>query len=220
MHEGFSPGSPSSRGQRILIADKDFSTLESLTNTFRDRRLDIDFHLCTSHNSAGLKLFRSSYDLIISAAHLAEIDNFYLLRHNQTLQPHVPLLVTAGASDKEAARRVLIRGAFDVITTPLDHEQTVTTIRLGLWHNQLMTLISCREKAVEKYRQHLLACPYRQEMDAIFLETLSAIEKSITAFQLATLKTEGFAELAMTVKKQVRERALRSLDTLLESSTS
>lgn len=220
MPEGFSPASLLSRCSRILIADKDLSILESLTNTLGDRRLDVDFDLCTSHDSAGLKLFRSAYELIISAAHLAEIDNFYLLRHTQTLQPYVPLLITASASDREAARRLLLQGAFDVITTPLDHEQTVATIRLGLWHKQLMTLISCKEKAVEKYRQHLLAYPYKQEMDAVFLRTLSAIENSITAFQLAGLKTESFAELATTVKQQAREKAMRRLDTVFENSTS
>lgn len=219
MPEGF-PARSSPRCQRILIADKDFSTLESLTNTLGDRRLDVDFHLCTSHSSAGLKLFQSSYEVIISAAHLAEIDDCYLLRHIQTLRPHSPLLVTASASEKEVARRVLVQGAFDVLTTPLNHEQTVATIRLGLWHNQLMSLISCNEKAGEKYRQHLLAYPHKQEMDAIFQKTLSAIEKSIAAFQLAGLKTEDFAELASSIKQQAQERALRRLDTVWQSSAS
>jgi DNA-binding NtrC family response regulator len=220
MSEGFSPASSSARCPRILIADKNFSTLESLTNTLADRRLDVDFHLCTSHNSAALKLLRSSYELIISAAHMAESDDFYLLRQIHSLRPHSPLLVTASTSDKEVARRVLLQGAFDVLPTPLHHEQTVTTIRLGLWHNQLMTLISCKEKAVEKYRQHLLAYPYKQEMDTVFQKTLSAIENSIAAFRLAGLKAEGFADLATTVKQQARERALRRLDTLLHNSTS
>jgi len=213
MRAGFFPTSPSSRPPRILVADKDFSTLESLTNTFGDRRLDVDFHLCTSHNSAALKLFRSSYELIISAVHLAEIENFYLLRQNKTLQPHVPLLVTAGASDKEAARRMLVQGAFDVITTPLDREHTVATIRLGLWQNRLMHLIASKEKAVEKYRQHLHAYPF-QEMNAVFSKTISAIEKSIAAFQLADLRMNSFAELATTIQQQARERALRRLDAL------
>ena len=53
MPEGFAPVTPLSRCSRILIADNDFSTLESLTDTLGDRRLDFDFHLCTSTGVQG-----------------------------------------------------------------------------------------------------------------------------------------------------------------------
>jgi hypothetical protein len=55
-------------------------------------------------------LLAHSYQLVISGAHLAEMPDFRLLRSIQALEPFVPFVVTADASEKESARRVLGRG--------------------------------------------------------------------------------------------------------------
>jgi DNA-binding NtrC family response regulator len=142
---------------RLLIADSNLATVESLVQTFGDRRLHFDYDVCTSHNQAVVKLFRSPppYHLIISSVRLAEVDDFFLLKHNRQLQPFVPFVITAGASEINASRRALEKGAFDLILTPLEHEQTVSTIRLGLWHNKVKALIASRDKVIERYQQHL-----------------------------------------------------------------
>ena len=64
------------RFPRLLIAENNFSTVESLLTTIGDRRLDLDFDVCTSHDGAMRKLFDSPYQLIISDVHLAETDDF------------------------------------------------------------------------------------------------------------------------------------------------
>jgi CheY-like chemotaxis protein len=124
---------------------------------FRNRRLDVDFDVCTSHDHAVVKLFRSPppYQLIISGVRLAEFNDFFLLKHHQNLQPFVPFVVTSGALDTESSRRALEEGAFDFIPTPLDPEQTVNTIRLALWHNKLKALTASRDKILERYRLHI-----------------------------------------------------------------
>src|SRR5689334_6636960 len=92
---------------RILIAENNIATVESIIGTFGDRRLDVDYDVCTSHDHAVVKLFRSPppYQLIISSVRIAEIDDFFLLKHNHNLQPFVPLVVTSGASDTESSRQ-------------------------------------------------------------------------------------------------------------------
>src|SRR5262249_17969621 len=97
--------------------------------------------------------------LIISGAQLAEMDDFLLLRRTKAFHTYVPLVVTASASEKDSARRLLTKGAFDLITTPLEHEQTVGTIRLALWQSKLMGLIAHKEETLEKYRQHMTDYP-------------------------------------------------------------
>ena len=81
-------------------------------------------------SNAVWKLLAARYQLIISGTHLAEMDDC-LLKRAQALQPFVPFVVTASASEKERARRVLERGALDLMLSPLDHGQTVRTIRLA-----------------------------------------------------------------------------------------
>jgi DNA-binding NtrC family response regulator len=54
--------------------------------------------------------------------HLAELDDFLLLKRIQALEAFVPLVITATTGDKASARRLLEQGAFDLITTPVEHE--------------------------------------------------------------------------------------------------
>lgn len=117
---------------RLLIVEKNFSAIEPLIRTFGDRRLTVDFDVSSSPRSALGMLLASPYQLIISDAHLPEMENFSLLRRVQALEQFVPVVVTADASEKESARRVLVHGALGLIPTPVNHEQTVRTIRLGL----------------------------------------------------------------------------------------
>src|SRR5215510_10662969 len=168
---------------RLLIAESNLSTFEPLIRTLRDDRLDIDFDVCTSHWSAVWKLLASPYQLIISGVHLAEMHDFLLLKRAQRLQTFVPFVVTASASEKEGARRVLKHGAFDLIPTPLDHEQTVNTIRLALWQNKLMELIARREKVLEQYRRHLDAyTPSTRKLDEAFHNALSSEQRTLSGF--------------------------------------
>jgi DNA-binding NtrC family response regulator len=174
---------------RVLIAEGNFYAIESLVQTFGDRRLDVDYDVCTTHNQAVLKLFRSPppYQLVISSVHLAEIDDFFLLKHNQNLQPFVPFVVTSGASDTKSSRRALEEGAFDFIPTPLDHEQTVSAIRLALWHSKLKALIASRDQAKERYRQHIDNYP-GDRMGKAFRTILRSIEQSISAHEWTILR--------------------------------
>ena len=51
-----SPG----RVPRLLIAENNFSTVESLIGTFGDRRVDVDFDVCTSHDHAVKQIEKSA----------------------------------------------------------------------------------------------------------------------------------------------------------------
>src|SRR5215813_2936469 len=103
------PVTSSSCFPRLLIAENNFSTFESLIDTFGKGRLDLDFDLCTSRDGAMRKLVDSPYQLVISDAHLAEMDNFSLLKRTQARDRFVPFLITANAAkiqENESARRV------------------------------------------------------------------------------------------------------------------
>ncbi|HKT34101.1 MAG TPA: response regulator [Nitrospira sp.] len=206
----------SSRLPRILIAENNFSTVDSLIRTFRDRRLELDYDVCSSHNHAVTKIFHfpPHYQMVISNVHLAEVKDFLLIKHNRNMQPFVPFVVTVSGSETESSRRALEEGAFDFITTPLESEETVATIRLALWQSRLLTLIASNERATEKYREHMAAYPFGNDMDDHFKKTLSAIQQSILSYHQSLLQVEGFADLATEVKARARKRALERLDKL------
>ena len=204
---------------RLLIAEKNFSAIEPLIRTFGDRRLNVDFDVCASPSSALGMLLASSYQLVISGAHLTEMEDFLLLKRVQALEPFVPLVVTADASEKESACRALTNGAFDLIPSPLNHEQTVRTIRLGLWQGKLRNLIARKEEALEQYRQHLADYPDdRKNIEDAFQRAISAFEDTISSVARTILRIEEstvcFADFASQVEYHARKRALERLDSV------
>lgn len=150
MNMDFSRIASPGRFPRLLIAADYASTVEPLLRTFRDGRLDVDFDLCTSQTNAVRKLLASPYQLIIAGARLAEMDDYFLLKRSQSLEGFVPFVISASASEKQSASRVLAQGAFDFIPTPIDHEQTVNTILLALWQSKLRSLMACKETGIRK----------------------------------------------------------------------
>ena len=219
MNEGISRLSSLHRVPRLLIAADYASTVEPLLRTFGDDRLDVEFDLCTSQTSATRKLSATPYQLIIASAQMAEADDFFLLKRSQSLQQFVPFVVTAGAYEKEPAGRVLAQGAFDLIPTPVDDEQTVATIRLALWNGKLRNLIASKEKMIEKCRQHLADYPgERLQVEGLLSDALSAFDKTISAVDQALLRVEESAarlsDVAIKVEQEARTRAFARLDNL------
>lgn len=211
---------------RLLIVEKDFSTIEPLIRTCGDRRLNVDFDVCASSRSAAGMLLASSYQLIISGARLTEMEDFFLLKRTQALEPYLPVVVTAEASEKDSASRVLSKGAFDLLTCPLDNEETVSTIRLGLWQGKLRNLIARKEKTLEQYRQHLTDYPDDSEkMEELFKRALTTVEKSIASVEKSIASvaqtmlriqesTTCFSDFATKVEYHARNRAYERLDRL------
>jgi DNA-binding response OmpR family regulator len=218
MNEGVSSITSSDRLHRLLIAEKNFSAIEPLIRTCGDSRLDVHFDVSSSHQGAVALLLASRYQLVISGAHLTEMEDFFLLKRVQALESFVPVVVTADASEKESACRALTKGAFDLLTKPLNHEQTVHTIRLALWQTRLMNLIATKERTIEKCREHLAAYPGDKHGEQIFQKAFLALEK--TAFSIeATIQCieesiQCLTDLAGNVAREARERALQRLDAL------
>ena len=219
MNEGIPLTSSLNRVPRLLIAADCASAVEPLLRTFADSRLDVDFDLCTSQASAARKLSATPYQLVIAGAHLAEVDDFFLLKRSQSLQQFVPFVVTAGASEQAPAGRVLAQGAFDLIPTPVNHEQTVSTIRLALWNGKLRNLIASKEKLIEKCRAHLADYPGEHfEVQGLLREALSAFDKTIFVVGQSLLQAEKSAarlsEVVIKVEQEARTRAFARLDSL------
>lgn len=81
-----------------------------------------------------------------------------------------------------------------------------------------MNLIACKEKALEKYDEHIKAYPWGSEMETFFKRTLSAIEALIRTYEKAMWRVEdrpiGFSNFARTVEFHTKRRALERLDKL------
>lgn len=211
-------GPPPSFSSRILIAEYDSSTLETLAHVLEKSLHKVRFDVCVSSDNAMEKLIASPYNLIISDVHLAEMHHFSLLKHNEVLQKSVPVVITTVGSETHVARQALEFGAFDFITRPVDPPQAIATIRLALWQNTLTAIIACKEKAIERYRQHFAVYPGNKKMKETFRKSLFLMQKTISSYpgtiQLNEEMMLWFNHLAASVEKEARERALQRLHAL------
>ena len=131
----------------------------------------------------------------------------------------MPVVITAAASDKQAARQALEFGAFDLITRPVHPNQAIDTISLALWQNKLSAIIASKEKAIERYRQHFAVYPADKKMKETFRKSLFLVQKTISSSYPKTIQQIEetmmcFNHLAATVEKEARNRALERLDAL------
>jgi len=206
----------SSFSSRVLIAEYDSLALEALAHTLGRSLPEVRFDVCASCDHAMEKLIAIPYNLIISDVHLAEMDDFILLKHSNVLQKSIPVVITAAASDRQAVRQALGYGAFDLITRPVRPNEAVATIRLALWQNKLLAIIASKEKAIEKYRQHFAVYPADKKMKETFRKSLFLVQRTVSSYSKTILQIEEtmmcFSHLAASVEKDARERALNRLD--------
>ncbi len=191
----------------ILIAENNPSLLEALPAVLYDRMPELRLDVCTSRDQGTKYLTKFQYHTVISSVHLAGSDDRFLARHT-AVQSGVPLIITAGTSEEELARRALQQGAFDLITHPLDPVQTVTTVRVALWHHKLPRLINHKESVIAKHRKHMEKYPKDKRTEALFQQTLAAIDQG-----LACLK----ASIPTII--ETRARALERLSARQRGST-
>jgi len=177
--------------------------------------------VCTSHDRAVIKLFRSPppYQLVIGSVHLAEMDDFLLIKHNRFLQPSVPFVITTGTAELKSARRALMEGAFDLIAMPLEPKETVETVRLALWHNKLNMLNTSRERMMQKYRQLIADYPRdRKEKSEAFQRLLASMLATVSSTEQSLQQIEEslacFPDIATKVEYHIRKRALARLNAL------
>jgi len=167
-----------------------------------------------------IQLFRSPppYHLVISNVHVAEVDDFFLVRHNRLRQPAVPFVIITGAADIEPSRRALDKGAFDVIATPLEPEQTVATIRLALWHSQLRALIASREQMLKKFRHIIADYPSDRKNGEAFQRLLASMQTTRSSSERSLQRIEEsfvkISDLTTEVAYYTRTRALERLKAL------
>jgi DNA-binding response OmpR family regulator len=219
MYEDLSH-SHSSPLPQILIADNSLSTANSLVHTIADNWIGFGCDVCPDYDRAIVKLFNSQppYKLVISGVDLAEKDDFFLVKHNRVRQPNIPFVLTTRSAKSAASRRALEQGAFDLILIPLNHEQTMGTIRLALWQSKLRGFIASNEKDLKKCRQHLAHYPQDEQRDAGFHKRVYAVRISLFRLEQASqqLGQAGthLSDFATSVEDEARKRALARLDAL------
>ena len=203
----------------ILIAETDPALLENLRFFISSDMPWIELTVCTSPQQAVEQLSRSHYSTMIAASQMIQEEASSILLQKRKRHPLVPLVLTAGHMDREAAHDALLhREAFDIITKPVDLTEALASIRVALWQARFLRLLTQRERRVCQFQGHLAAYPEERDRGGArgwiskrVYDTLALVRKCITVVDLHRLDAL-LIDLAGSVEEWTYERALDRLE--------
>ena len=203
----------------ILIAETDPALLEDLRSFISSDLPWIELTVCTSLQQTVEQLSRSHYSTMIAASQMIQEEASSILLQKRKRHPLVPLVLTAGHMDREAAHDALLhREAFDIITKPVDLTEALASIRVALWQARFLRLLTQRERRVCQFQGHLAAYPEERDRGGArgwiskrVDDTLALVRKCITVVDLHRLDAL-LIDLAGSVEEWTYERALDRLE--------
>ena len=203
----------------ILIAETDPALLEDLRFFISSDLPWIELTVCTSLQQTVEQLSRSHYSTMIAASQMIQEEASGILLQKRKRHPLVPLVLTVGHVDRETAHDALLhRGAFDIITKPVDLTEALASIRVALWQARFLRLLTQRERRVCQFQGHLAAYPEERDrgdargwISKRVYDTLALVRKCITVVDLHRLDAL-LIDLAGSVEEWTYERALDRLE--------
>ena len=204
----------------LLIAETDPAVLQALPQLLSSRLPLIAIDIATSADEAHQKLSQVRYSASVIAPTLVGKKDLRLHKV-QNRSVLMPIIVTATATDVEAAREALLdRGAFDVITKPMDATDALNSIRVALWQSRFLRLLTQRERALEQFKHHIEAYPTELEARAIMESVLKNVEKTLSLMQQSMICIERgsdhlFFDVAVSIQERTKDRALDRLNRLI-----
>ncbi len=199
----------------VLIADTDFSTLDILPRILSDRMPQIAIDTCRSADELSRKLTRCSYDTLAISSRL--IPDYRLQAHKEGRHLLSPLIVTANKRDGMLAFSAIEKEAFDLIAKPIVPQEATLTVQLALWQSRFLRLLASRERATERFHEHMKLFPGAQVVEAVHRSKMAAYERTLNSLSasvrlLLDVEDErSLFDLAASVTQLTKQRALDRL---------
>ena len=199
----------------VLLAETDQHTLNRLPCILSEHLPHVGIDICPSSDQLPRMLKHASYDTVAMSPAL--LQEYRVLPHNSGHSLRVPIIVTAGRDDRSMAESALKDEAFDVIVKPIVPQEAVQTVRLALWHNQLVRLLASKERAAFRFHAHMKMFPHAVTMEQEFVGKMAAYERTIGALStsmqwlLNTEEERSAYDMAAVVEQHTRQRALDRL---------
>lgn len=207
----------------VLIAETDPRTIDLLPGILSDRISNVSVEVCTSTDDLTGNRRLSTYDAI--AINPILLQGSQLHQNKAYRYSLAPLVLTASLDECELAYTYLENGAFDVIVKPVVSQEAVQTVKVALWQSSLLKLLASRERATERFRQHMEAFPHALQMEVEFASKMAAYEKTLQAITtslrhiLSSDEENSLFDIAGVLESTTRKQALDRLHLMCESLT-
>lgn len=152
--------------EAVLLAETDPRSVVSLPRALFESLPHLHVHTCTSAKSLIHRLRQTSYEAI--GIHPLFMDAYRCAKQKKPQQLLAPLLMTAGPEQHQFAQAALERDAFDLIVNPIIPLEAMDTVRLALWQNRLLRLLTTTDQATSRFREHMTVFPMRSRQGAVY----------------------------------------------------
>ncbi len=197
--------------ETILIAETDQRILDILPDVLSNHFPGVVIDTCTTGGQLVRQLGGASYDTIAMSPKLL---GTYQSHKNKEASQAIPLIVTVSQRDLPFAHTALAGDAFDLIVKPIVPHDAAQTVRLALWHNKLQRLLSLKERAASRFRQHGETAPHDLKAEEEFLHMLETTYRTLkTSFRLLLdiEQQSSLLDVAASVERRARQLALDRL---------
>jgi PleD family two-component response regulator len=171
----------------------------------------VEIDICTSSEDLSQKVRHAAYDTVAMTPLFLEHYRKYKKHHHLL----TPLLVTTAKNDRTLAHMALEEDAFDLIVKPLVEPQVTRTVKLALWQNRLLRLLTSKERVLSRFRDHMEALPNDLRGLANFQTHLAAFERTCRAVESSMQLLEHIDttlyDFATAVEGMTRKHALDRL---------
>lgn len=215
---------PSVEVSSLLIAETDPAVLHTLPPFLSSRLPQLDIHVATSTYEAHRKMSKVRYAASIFAPSLIGETGSLRLHRIENNSVLMPVILTAAKTDVDTAREALLRrGAFDVITKPIQPTEAFSSVRLALWETRLLRLLMQRERALKRIERHLEEYPHETETRAAMEQVVEYLEATLTSARKSMLLMDPasdqlYFDLAVSIEERTKNRALDRLNRLIASA--
>lgn len=101
-----------------------------------------------------------------------------------------PLLVTASRAQCAEAEEALHTKAFDLIVKPIIPVEAAHTVQLALWQNRLLRLLTAKDQAISRFREHMALFPHAPQVEVNFTSKMAAFDRTLQALQASLLASK------------------------------
>jgi len=147
--------------KRLLFVDDDCSILDMLSRMLRQSGENWECECCGSVDEALDALLRVEFDTVVTDIRMPKKDGFVLIEAmcaDDSLR-NIPILVLTGEGDHTLKRRVLDRGATDLLNKPVAREDLIARLRSALrlkeYHDLLANQVNVLDRLVRERTKQL-----------------------------------------------------------------
>ncbi len=195
-------------GSRILIIEDEAAIRRVLTKILAEENKT--YHIEEAEDGLqGMEMLKDNeFDLVLCDIKMPKMDGVEVLEATVKIKPDLPVVMISGHGDLDTAVDCMKKGAFDYISKPPDLNRLLTTVRIALDRQKLVTENKRLKKKVSRAYQMIGNSPQ--------IEAIKNMIEKVAPTEARVLITGENGTGKELVAHWIHEKSLRAQGPLIE----